>query len=370
MKVSVLLKPESGDVLKATGAFFKQLFDEGVIDYLLVPQRMAKGRSLVQTLVKNTDNLEGVNPFSPVMAANSGTIVAQLSNNTVGKIGVVMKPCEIRALVELVKLGQAKLDNLFIIGAECAGTFEVEDYAAYIGDAEWEAPEKELKLVTQMYVERADDDALPMKLRSSCKICDAFTPHMGDVTLSLLGVEEGVLVTLDSELAEKLGLETIDEPYTHQSAVEDRTQSRSYRKEQVFDEFRDKVKSIDDLADILATCTRCYACQTACPVCYCKVCFFRTETFAPESDRFLKWADKEGALRMPPEILLYHLTRLNHIAASCIGCGMCESSCARGIPLATIFMAVGNEVQKKLEYTPGKSIDDELPVATFKQPEI
>ena len=370
MKVNAILQPEEGSVLKATGAFFKKLFEQGVIDYLLVPKHIGKNRSLVQTLVKDTDALEDVNPFSPVMAANSGTIVAQLSNNTKGKIGVVMKACEIRALVELVKLGQAKLDNLFIIGADCAGTFEIEAYAAFIGDAEWEAPEKELELIKQMYARKSDDDPLPMNLRSNCKICNAFTPHLGDITLNLVGMEDGVLVTLDSELARKLGLEEVEDPWSHQSTVEDLTRSRTYKREQVFEEFKDKAKSITDMADILATCTRCYACQTACPICYCKVCFFRTETFNPESDRFLKWADKEGAVRMPSEILLYHLTRLNHMAASCIGCGMCESACARGIPLSTIFMAIGDEVQKKLEYTPGKSVDDELPVATFRKAEF
>jgi formate dehydrogenase subunit beta len=72
---------------------------------------------------------------------------------------------------------------------------------------------------------------------------------------------------------------------------------------------------------------------------------------------------------MPTEILLYHLTRLNHVSASCIGCGMCESSCPRGIPLSTIFQAVAEEVQKKLEYVPGRSVEDAIPLATFEKEE-
>jgi formate dehydrogenase subunit beta len=187
--------------------------------------------------------------------------------------------------------------------------------------------------------------------------------------LSIMGMEDDVLVTLEQEVAEKLGLETAEEPMSHKDVLEDMKNSRTYKRESTFDEFRDKMQSMNDMADILATCTRCYACQTACPICYCRVCFFRTETFSPESDRLLRWADKEGSLRMPTEILLYHLTRLNHIAASCIGCGMCESYCARGIPLSTLFQAVGDEVQKKLEYVPGRSVDEELPVATFKREE-
>jgi hypothetical protein len=40
---------------------------------------------------------------------------------------VVLRSREIRALIELVKLQQANLDNLTIIGVDCLGTYEVDD---------------------------------------------------------------------------------------------------------------------------------------------------------------------------------------------------------------------------------------------------
>ena len=43
------------------------------------------------------------------------------------KLGVVLRSCEIRALVELVKFQQAKLDNALIIGVDCLGTYKVTD---------------------------------------------------------------------------------------------------------------------------------------------------------------------------------------------------------------------------------------------------
>lgn len=120
---------------------------------------------------------------------------------------------------------------------------------------------------------------------------------------------------------------------------------------------------------LLSTCIRCYACSSACPVCYCRVCFFRTDTFEPESDRYFRWAEREGALRMPTEILLYHLTRLNHIAASCVDCGMCESACPRRIPLTAIFETVGDGVKKALNYVPGRDLKEKIPITTFKETE-
>jgi formate dehydrogenase subunit beta len=70
---------------------------------------------------------------------------------------------------------------------------------------------------------------------------------------------------------------------------------------------------------------------------------------------------------MPTEILLYHLTRLNHVAASCVGCGMCESACPRELPLTTIFQAVGEGVQQALNYVPGRSLEEEIPLASFRE---
>jgi len=371
MKVYSILKSQNGDIFETVKAFFARLFEEGIIDYLLVPQRISNGKTLTQTLIKGVDNLEGVNPFSPVMAINSAKLVAQVGSvNKDKKVGVVIRACEIRALIELVKLGQANLDNLVIIGIDCAGTFEIEQWAKLVEES-GDPVAKETEVLKDIYAGKTDyqEEDAPIRLRSSCQICNYFTHDKADITLSILGMEDDVLVTLEQELAEKLGLETADEPMSHKDVLEDMKNSRTYKRESTFDEFRDKMQSMNDMADILATCTRCYACQTACPICYCRVCFFRTETFSPESDRLLRWADKEGSLRMPTEILLYHLTRLNHIAASCIGCGMCESYCARGIPLSTLFQAVGDEVQKKLEYVPGRSVDEELPVATFKREE-
>ena len=40
------------------------------------------------------------------------------------------------------------------------------------------------------------------------------------------------------------------------------------------------------------------------------------------------------------------------------------------LPVATLFRAVGQKVQGLLDYTPGRSVDEEPPVATFKEDEL
>jgi len=40
-------------------------------------------------------------------------------------------------------------------------------------------------------------------------------------------------------------------------------------------------------------------------------CIFRTPTFEHDSELFYQWAERNGRVRMLPDTLLFHLTRLN-----------------------------------------------------------
>jgi formate dehydrogenase subunit beta len=376
MSTNTILPVKEGDVLGALRGFLGALLENQIVDALLVPMEIGQGRSLAQTLVQDPAYLSGANPFSPVMPINSAILVSQLTGDRPHqRVGAVLRSCEIRALIELVKLQQANLDNLTIIGVDCLGTCEVDDYARLIGEIEGTAEEKGAQVVAEMrkqieQIEEGSAESSAVPLRTACQICELPTPVGADITLGLIGVEDGILVTLDGELASRLGLEKGEAPQ-REEAVSKLVEARTAARDQAFAEFREAAESIADFADQFATCIRCYTCSVACPICFCKECVFRTETFEPESERYFQGMQRKGALRMPSETLLYQLTRLNHMVASCVGCGMCESACPSNLPLTVIFRSVGEGVQKMLNYTPGRSLEDELPpLAIFREGEL
>jgi formate dehydrogenase subunit beta len=373
MKTDTILPVKGGDVLGALRSFLGALLENQIVDALLVPLEIGQGRSLAQTLVQDPAYLNGANPLSPVMPVNSATLVSQLTGDKPSqKVGVVLRSCEIRALIELVKLQQANLDNLTIIGVDCLGTYEVDDYARLIGEMDGPAEEKGAQVVAGMREQIEEGSAEPsaVPLRTACQICEFPTPVGADITVGLIGVEDGILVTLDNELVSKLGLAKGEAPHREEAATR-LVEARTAARDQAFTEFREATKSIGDFSDQFTTCIRCYTCSVACPICFCKECVFRTETFEPESERYFQGMQRKGALRMPSETLLYQLTRLNHMVASCVGCGMCESACPSSLPLTVIFRSVGAGVQKMLNYTPGRSLDDELPpLAIFREGEL
>jgi formate dehydrogenase subunit beta len=110
--------------------------------------------------------------------------------------------------------------------------------------------------------------------------------------------------------------------------------------------------------------------MTNCPICYCKTCFFKTNVFDHEPMQFMAWAERKGATRMPTDTVLFHLTRMNHMSTSCIGCGLCTSACPVDINVGAAFRTVAAKTQAMFNYVAGRSVDDPIPVKNFEVNEL
>jgi len=369
-------------VLETMTAFLRRLLERGIVDALLVPRRVPTGDNVVQTLITDPAMLEDVDPIAPVLPVNSAKLVSHLTaTGAGGRLGAVLRSCEIRALVELVKLKQASLDDVTLIGVDCLGTYEMNAYSELAASSNGDPSTGSGRcLSTDLLVQAKGGQVAPREghqFRVACQMCEQPVPQGVDLALGLIGLDTAreISITASDELAEKLGLTPSDCPQSamsaaRQEAVDGLVAERTAERGRRFAEFRQRVVDIPSLLAEFSRCIRCHNCMVACPVCYCRECIFRAATFDHASVQYFRWAARKGSIRMPTDTLIFQLTRLNHMATSCVGCGMCESACPNDLPVATIFRAVGEKVQALFDYVPGRSLEEELPVATFREDEL
>ncbi len=360
-----LIPIEKQDVLMAIQGFLRQLLEAQVVDAVLVPMRTPTG-AVSPALVSDAEFLEHADPLAPVMGLNAAPLAGRVSvREPRERVGVVLRPCELRALRELVKLQQASLEDLVTIGVDCLGTYDVSVYNAMRDDGGVDVTDY-LATATSGELIAAEG----FTLRDGCQICERPHAEGADITLELFGadLENGIPITLPDDVAHKLGLSAVaadgDRPQIIEKLVAARTESRDQR----FSEIRQQLDE-EGVQGVLASCVRCHNCMTVCPICYCRTCLFRSEIFDHEPIQYANWARRKGVYRLPSDTMLFHLTRLNHMVLSCIGCGLCSSGCPADLPVGAVFRVIGQETQELFEYEPGRDVEEPLPLITFKEEE-
>jgi formate dehydrogenase subunit beta len=269
------------------------------------------------------------------------------------KIGLIARPCDTRALIELAKIRQVELDNLFIIA--------LEEQGLILNASRQMRKEKDID-ATKIIKEKVEDNGLiflfedgdtkrvEFEIADNCSRCARKEPVLADVSVSNIGIpinSEEIILKIysdDGEQAlEKSGIDVKDLPddlkKTHEEKLNEIIEAAEAKRVKELEEWNKLSQEVK--MEQIKKCTMCGMCIRACPVCYCVDCILQKKRKDKTIDN-----------------MSYQLTRIAHVADRCVECGKCANNCPMSLPLSLIFQSLNDQFQETFKYQAGSSVDD------------
>jgi formate dehydrogenase subunit beta len=373
MSKVVKIEVKDQDPIASLRTFFKTVLQTGDLAGLLAAQHLPMRSAVMPTLVTDPEKLDGIDPLAPVFPINAAKVVSKLTRKPIGgRIAVVLRPCEMRAFIELVKLKQGSTEDVLLIGMDCLGAYGNVNYARFAGANGAESTLRFYQNILQGKGTTFED----FDLSPACKACDHPIPENADLIIGLLGLDMNRSLSAEARspageaLLERLGLPETQQSEDRSNAIAKLLAERLAYRDEMFVETTEATNDLNKLMSYLSACVNCYNCRVACPVCYCKECVFVTDVFDHEPSQYLRWARRKGILKMPTDTVFYHLTRLAHMSTACIGCGQCSNACPNNVPVMELFRTIAHHTQRAFDYQAGRSLEDEPPLSVFREKEF
>ena len=251
-------------------------------------------------------------------------LASYLPANKKRKVGVVVKGCDSRTIVQFLQEGLINRENVVIIGVPCTGVVSAKKLSRALNYRQAEEVRFEGDGVTIKTAEGEKKLALADLCPDKCLTCQYPTPLVYDVLLA---------EPIESK-------ENPDAVYDDVRALEGKSleERRAYWEKEI------------------GRCTRCYACRNACPLCVCQDSCI-AETRDPH------WVTQRASMS---EKMMFHLIHAIHLAGRCTECGECERACPMDIPLGKLKKKINMDMRELFDYVPGVRPEDKPPLYTFK----
>jgi formate dehydrogenase subunit beta len=280
-------------------------------------------------------------------------------------VAAVLRPCELRAFVEVGKRRQADPTNIITICPTCTGVLPLKRLMQ----------DNEERLVNDYWAAVGGTEPIA-DTRDACKRCEHFVPENADFIVSMAGrknCDKECVIIPDTERAISLceGMEAMREEDEVETAhLHSLRENRRKARQEQNRELEKKASGLSGLVSIFASCVNCRACRTVCPICYCIRCEFDAPRWEPTPDGIKAGARKRGGVRLPSGTLNFQLGRLLHMGISCVECGMCSDVCPAAIPVSEIFSNAGCSTQELFDYVPGRNAEEKVPLTVFREKEL
>ena len=293
-------------------------FSESLFPMRVIPCFITEAES-AEELVWNSYCLNNLAVYLPKCFAPDPRLKEQ---KPPPKVAIILKGCDGRSAVGLIKELQVPRENLIIISVPCEGMLDETIAQQLVGTGEIvSAEEKNGTVIIKDDMGKEAKFSRNKLLAEACRFCTQRTAPVSDITIGQLSQDKEML------------------------APDDR-----------FEEFLKKStpERWEQFCRELSKCVLCKACRSACPNCYCKVCF--ADQTRPN------WTGSGSKLN---DIISYHLGRIFHQAGRCVDCGACVRACPMGIDLRTFTYKLVKDSEELFNYTTGLDLDQVPPLMEF-----
>lgn len=367
------IQKDSEQLLNPIRDFLHRILELDEISAILTPLWLPMKNVVMPVLVNDPELLDRADPISPAFPMNAAKLACRLTRKPTGsKTVVLLRPCEIRAFTELVKLKQGSPDEITIIGLDCQGAFTNKDFSGFVAGNGQNSTEEFYNHAISTNNENSD---LP-NIAEACRACEHPVPDGADIIIGLYGLEDSDYFMVKAqtqkgkELVRELGLPEAEEPPNRNEKIKALFEKKAAFRKEMYAETEKLTSDLESLTSYLAGCVNCYNCRVACPVCYCRECVFTTDVFDHEPVQYQRWAVRKGGVKMPADTVFYHLTRMAHMSAACVGCGQCSNACPNDIKVMELFRLMADRTQNAFDYQAGRSLDEAPPLSEFREQEF
>ncbi len=266
--------------------------------------------------------------WGPFNAPNPAVYLPALKGR---KVGVVLKGCDSRSVVQLIQEKLVNREDLVLFGMPCSGVADLAKLSRAVDD---------LGQVGAVAV--AGDELVLTTPRGPVRV-----PWKSALADKCLSCQYPNALLADHFLGEPAA------PFPNGGATGADNPGAA------------ELAALEALApgellarwsEAMSRCIRCYACRNACPMCVC-----RDHCVAQSRDPH--WLSQEDT---PREKLLFQLVHALHLAGRCTECGECQRACPVDIPILAFKRKLNAVVKDLFDYQAGVDPQAVPPLSTFQ----
>lgn len=243
------------------------------------------------------------------------------------KVGIVVKGCDSRSVVELLQEHLINREDITLFGYPCTGVIDRHKVGQALGRA---------------------------KHVSSCKVVDS------GLIVDCAGVTH--TLPLSGMLADKCAICKYPEALISDHFCGEKG-GRTVEERPAPDLEKFEGLAIASRLDFwvkeMDRCLLCFACREACPLCVC-----RDHCVAQSRDPH--WLSQEGSIR---DKLMFQVIHAYHLAGRCTECGECQRACPMDIPILLLKKKMNKEIKEIFHYEAGIDPEAIPPLLSFKNEE-